>query len=236
MLLGFSLLPIRSQQPIFSGFLCRWTMHCPLLASQAPGARRWVRRVLELDAIGLLQLQVAGTTCRTWPSVLQLFGADKSWDDLVRWQSKQEGILRLESGNYWEVRWFTWTGFSIFTVTGFFQQIPGSGVRANHNIYIYILTVNKRRGCWLTKQPIGDPGIAPIGHRSHGTCARCAAKLRRPSSFKTVCHPSTASDTRRKPREGTTRRKKNQNLGNFMGFYGISWDLTRTWCGLHNRI
>ena len=147
MLLGFSLLPIRSQQPIFSGFLCRWTMHCPLLASQAPGARRWVRRVLELDAIGLLQLQVAGTTCRTWPSVLQLFGADKSWDDLVRWQSKQEGILRLESGNYWEVRWFTWTGFSIFTVTGFFQQIPGSGVRANHNIYIYI--INGQQKTWL---------------------------------------------------------------------------------------
>jgi hypothetical protein len=27
LLLGFRLLPIRSQQPIFSGFLCRWTMH-----------------------------------------------------------------------------------------------------------------------------------------------------------------------------------------------------------------
>ena len=61
--------------------------------SQAVGAEGF----LELDAIGLLQSQVAGTICWTWPSVLQLFGADKSWDDFGAATAKTRGHLRLES-------------------------------------------------------------------------------------------------------------------------------------------
>ena len=61
--------------------------------SQAVGAEGF----LELDAIGLLQSQVAGTICWTWPSVLKLFGADKSWDDFGAATAKTRGHLRLES-------------------------------------------------------------------------------------------------------------------------------------------
>ena len=61
--------------------------------SQAVGAEGF----LELDGIGLLQSQVAGTICWTWPSVLKLFGADKSWDDFGAATAKTRGHLRLES-------------------------------------------------------------------------------------------------------------------------------------------